>query len=234
MEEEEKKDAADVEAEKPAADDAAADPQAAAAEAPPSEAGGAAAEAEPPAAEADELPPDPNRKWYVVRVQSGREEQVRDGLVRRVKAAGLEDSISSVIVPTEKVTEIRGGRKTVREKKKYPGYIMIEMLQGRDTWFLVRETPGIGDFLGLKEPIPMADHEVTRMLVEQSGAEEEKPRIKIDFQKGDTVRIKEGAFDNFDGIVEEINPQKGWVVVTITIFGRATRVELEYWQVEKI
>lgn len=228
MEEEEKKmdAAADAEAEKPVADEAAA-------EIPAEEAEPKAVEAEEAAA-VDELPPDPNRKWYVVRVQSGREEQVRDGLVRRVKAAGLEDSITSVIVPTEKVTEIRGGRKTVREKKKYPGYIMVEMLQGRDTWFLVRETPGIGDFLGLKEPIPMADHEVTRMLVEQSGAEEEKPRIKIDFQKGDTVRIKEGAFDNFDGIVEEINPQKGWIVVTITIFGRATRVELEYWQVEKI
>ena len=99
---------------------------------------------------------------------------------------------------------------------------------------LVRETPGIGDFLGLKEPIPMAEHEVNKMLVEQTGAEEEKPRIKIDFQKGDTVRVKEGAFENFDGIVEEINSQKGLVGITITIFGRATRVELEYWQVEKV
>jgi transcriptional antiterminator NusG len=178
--------------------------------------------------------PDPNRKWYVVRVQSGREEQVREGLLRRVHAQGMDQKISNVIVPTEKVTEIRSGRKTVREKKLYPGYIMIEMLQDKDAWFLVRETPGIGDFLGLKEPIPMAEHEVNKMLVEQTGAEEEKPRIKIDFQKGDTVRVKEGAFENFDGIVEEINPQKGLVGITITIFGRATRVDLEYWQVEKV
>jgi transcriptional antiterminator NusG len=178
---------------------------------------------------------DPNLRWYVVRVQSGREESVKDGLLRRVNAAGLQPKITNVIVPTEKVTEIRSGRKTVREKKLYPGYIMIQMLQDKDAWFLVRETPGIGDFLGLKEPIPMAEHEVNKMLVEQTGAEEnEKPRIKIDFQKGDTVRVKEGAFENFDGIVEEINSQKGLVGITITIFGRATRVELEYWQVEKV
>jgi transcriptional antiterminator NusG len=177
---------------------------------------------------------DPNRKWYVVRVQSGREEQVREGLLRRVRAQGMDVKITNVIVPTEKVTEIRSGRKTVREKKLYPGYIMIEMLQDKDAWFLVRETPGIGDFLGLKEPIPMAEHEVNKMLIDQSGAEEEKPRIKIDFQKGDSVRVKEGAFENFDGIVEEINAQKGLVGITITIFGRATRVDLEYWQVEKV
>lgn len=176
---------------------------------------------------------DSGKRWYVVRVQSGREEQVRDGLLRRVKTAGLESKITAVVVPTEKVTEIRSGKKTVREKKKYPGYIMIEMVQDKDAWFLVRETPGIGDFLGLKEPIPMAEHEVTRLLHEQAGTEEDKPKIKIDFQKGDNVRVKEGAFENFDGVVEEINSQKGLVTVTITIFGRATRVDLEYWQVEK-
>jgi transcriptional antiterminator NusG len=188
----------------------------------------------PPEEAATQPASDPNLRWYVVRVQSGREESVKDGLLRRVNAAGLQGRITMVIVPTEKVTEIRSGRKTIREKKLYPGYIMIQMLQDKDAWFLVRETPGIGDFLGLKEPIPMAEHEVNKMLVEQTGAEEEKPRIKIDFQKGDTVRVKEGAFENFDGIVEEINSQKGLVGITITIFGRATRVELEYWQVEKV
>jgi transcriptional antiterminator NusG len=191
-------------------------------------------DAVPPEEAATQPVSDPNLRWYVVRVQSGREESVKDGLLRRVNAAGLQPKITNVIVPTEKVTEIRSGRKTVREKKLYPGYIMIQMLQDKDAWFLVRETPGIGDFLGLKEPIPMAEHEVNKMLVEQTGAEEEKPRIKIDFQKGDTVRVKEGAFENFDGIVEEINSQKGLVGITITIFGRATRVELEYWQVEKV
>lgn len=184
--------------------------------------------------EAAQSAADANSRWYVVRVQSNREETVREGLLRRVKAAGLEKKILQVVVPTEKVTEIRSGRKTVREKKLYPGYIMIQMLQDKDAWFLVRETPGIGDFLGLKEPIPMAEHEVNKMLLDQTDVEEDKPKIKIDFQKGDTVRVKEGAFENFDGVVEEINEHKGLVGITITIFGRATRVELEYWQVEKV
>ncbi len=187
----------------------------------------------PPEPPPEEEPRDPNRKWYVVRVQSGREEQVRDGLVRRVRSAGLEAKIFSVVVPTEKVTEIRSGRKTVRERKLYPGYIMIEMLQDKDTWFLVRETPGIGDFLGLKEPIPMAEHEVNKMLSDQTEAEEDRPRIKIDFQKGDGVRVKDGPFENFDGVVEEVDPKNGRVKVSITVFGRSTPVDLEYWQLER-
>ncbi len=190
-------------------------------------------EKKPAEVPAEEMPRDPNRKWYVVRVQSGREEQVRDGLIRRVRAAGLESKIFSVVVPTEKVTEIRSGRRTVRERKLYPGYIMIEMLQDKDTWFLVRETPGIGDFLGLKEPIPMAEHEVNKMLSDQSEAEEDRPKIKIDFQKGDSVRVRDGPFENFDGVVEEVDAKNGRVKVSITVFGRATPVDLEYWQLEK-
>jgi transcriptional antiterminator NusG len=182
---------------------------------------------------AEEDPRDPNRRWYVVRVQSGREEQVRDGLVRRVQSAGLESKIFSVVVPTEKVTEIRSGRKTVRERKLYPGYIMIEMLQDKDTWFLVRETPGIGDFLGLKEPIPMAEHEVNKMLTDQTETEEDRPKIKIDLEKGECVRVKDGPFENFDGVVEEIDSKNGRVKVSITVFGRSTPVDLEYWQLEK-
>jgi transcriptional antiterminator NusG len=178
--------------------------------------------------------PTTDKKWYVVRVQSGREEQVAAALKRRVQSAGLQNEITDVIVPMEKVTEIRSQRKIVRDKKLYPGYIMIEMSQTKDAWFLVRETPGIGDFLGLKEPIPMAEHEVAKMKAAQAPDEGDRPKIKIDFQKGDAVRIKEGAFENFDGIVEEINAQKGIVSVTITIFGRPTKVDLEYWQVEKI
>ena len=173
------------------------------------------------------------RRWYVVRVQSGREEQVKDGLLRRVNAANLQSRITNVIVPTEKVTEIRSGRKTVREKKLYPGYIMIEMEQDKDAWFLVRETPGIGDFLGLKEPIPMAEHEVTKMLVDQSATEEDRPKIKIEVQKGDSVRVKDGPFENFDGQVEEVDAKNGRVKVAITVFGRSTPVDLEYWQLEK-
>ena len=153
--------------------------------------------------------------------------------MRRVRAMGLETKISNVIVPTEKVTEIRSGRKSVREKKLYPGYIMIEMEQDKDAWFLVRETPGIGDFLGLKEPIPMAEHEVNKMLVDQSSTEEDRPKIKIEVQKGDSVRVKDGPFENFDGVVEEVDAKNGRVKVAITVFGRSTPVDLEYWQLEK-
>jgi transcription termination/antitermination protein NusG len=183
--------------------------------------------------EAGTAPAGGGRRWYVVRVQSGREETVKDGLLRRVRSMGLEGKISNVIVPTEKVTEIRSGRKSVREKKLYPGYIMIEMEQDKDAWFLVRETPGIGDFLGLKEPIPMAEHEVNKMLVDQSATEEDRPKIKIEVQKGDSVRVKDGPFENFDGIVEEVDAKNGRVKVAITVFGRSTPVDLEYWQLEK-
>ncbi len=174
------------------------------------------------------------KQWYCVRVQSGREENVADALRRRVASAGLDAQITEVLVPTEKVTEIRGGKKQVREKKLYPGYIMVEMLMNKDTWFIVRETPGIGDFLGLKEPIPMKEHEVAKLKAAQATGEDERPKIRIDFQKGDTVRVKEGPFENFEGMVEDINEQKGTINVTITIFGRATTVNLEYWQVEKV
>lgn len=186
-----------------------------------------------PGTDGGAAPPAGGRRWYVVRVQSGREETVKDGLLRRVRAMGLETKISNVIVPTEKVTEIRSGRKSVREKKLYPGYIMIEMEQDKDAWFLVRETPGIGDFLGLKEPIPMAEHEVTKMLVDQSSSEEDRPKIKIEVQKGDSVRVKDGPFENFDGVVEEVDAKNGRVKVAITVFGRSTPVDLEYWQLEK-
>lgn len=174
------------------------------------------------------------KKWYVVRVQSGREEQVREGLLRRVNAENLQDQITNVIVPTEKVTEIRSGRKSVRDKKLYPGYIMVQMVLNEKTWFLVRETPGIGDFLGLKEPIPMQEHEIQKLFTDEGEDEESRPKIKIDFSVGDSVRVKEGAFENFDGVVEEINAQKGIVRVSITVFSRPTPVDVEYWQIEKI
>lgn len=173
------------------------------------------------------------KNWYVVRVQVGREGKIKEGLEKKVKESGLEEQVSRVLVPTEKVTEIRGGKKTVREKKLFPGYLMVEMDLNDQTWYLVREVPGIGDFLGLKKPVPMPQYEVDRLLAETMVAEE-KPKIKIDFEKGDSIRIKEGPFENFDGVVEGVNTSKGQVNVNITIFGRTTNVELEYWQLEKV
>ena len=173
------------------------------------------------------------KEWFVLRVLTGKEDSVKKALEKSVKAKGMESLISQVIVPTEKISEIKGGKKRVTERKIYPGYIMVEMELNDDTWLAVIETPGIGDFLGRNRPTPMAHHEVEKMLlVEKSLSSDEVPQIKINFKKGDSVRIKDGPFDNMDGIVDELNPTKGLVKVIVTIFGRATPVELEYWQIE--
>jgi len=174
------------------------------------------------------------KQWYVLRVQSGREEKVKETLARKVQLAGLEDRVTNILVPTENVTEIKGGKKRVRERKLYPGYILVEMELDDDVWFAIRDTPGIGDFVGAYgRPVPMEPEEVERILKGQE-QKEEQPVVKIDLERGQSVKIKEGPFENFDGIVEEVNPAKGIVKVIVTIFGRATPVELEYWQVEKI
>ncbi len=189
--------------------------------------------------DAPEMPntDDPNRnKWYVVRVQSGRENTVLKGLRRRINDYNLGDRIYSVLVPTESISEIRGKKKKVVKRKLYPGYIFVEMLIDDDTYHFVKETPGVGDFVGAfrRKPVPMSEHEVTKMLSDQQEAGDKGPSVKINFNVGDAVKINSGPFENFDGLVEEVNTQKGVVVVAVTIFGRSTPVELEYWQVERI
>jgi len=178
--------------------------------------------------------PGMTKRWYVVRVQSGKEEQVRDNREKRVKMLGLDENVSRVLVPTEKITVMKGGKRRVTQKKIFPGYIMVEMDNTDDVWFAIKETPGIGDFVGSHgEPVPMEDHEVDKILGDIE-RQEEKPKLKIEFKKGDSVKIKEGPFENFDGQVEDVMPTKGMVRVIVTIFGRPTPVELEYWQVESI
>ncbi len=173
-------------------------------------------------------------KWYVLRVQTAREDQVRETLERRVKAGGLEHLISRVVVPTEKVKEIKRGATTVRERKIYPGYVMVEMELNDDTLAIMSETPGGGGLLGTgNTPVAMSDKDVEKTLMAAERTEEE-PTTEITFQVGDRVRIKEGLFQNFDGEIEEIWPDKGQVRVIVTILGRPTPVELEYWQLESI
>ncbi|MEK7448634.1 MAG: transcription termination/antitermination protein NusG [Planctomycetota bacterium] len=175
------------------------------------------------------------KEWYVVRAQTGREETVKLSLEKNIKTKGMEQLISHVIVPTEKVSELRSGKKKVFTRKLYPGYLMVEMELNDETWLTVKETPGIGDFLGMKKPTPMAKHEVEKIvMLESNASSEKKPKIKIPFKKDDNVRVKEGPFENFDGVVDEVNATKGLVKVIVTIFGRATPVELEYWQIEMI
>ena len=190
-----------------------------------------AAEAEPK----EEKPKSSKMDWYILKVQSNREESIKEGLLRRVAIAGLEYYFGDVIVPTEKVTEFKAGKKRVRKRKLYPGYLVVQMEINDDTWFLVRETPGIGDFTGAAgRPAPMLPHEVSRILAKQEEKSEKAPKLNISFRPGDQVKINEGTFENFEGQVQSIDEQNGRVTVMINIFGRSTPVELEYWQIGSV
>jgi transcription termination/antitermination protein NusG len=191
------------------------------------------------AAQSQAQPPEPAEEaksdkldWYILKVQSNREDSIRDGLLRRVAIEGLGRYFSEVIVPTEKVTEFKGGKKRVTKRKLYPGYLVVHMEINDDTWFVVRETPGIGDFTGASgRPSPMLPHEVSRILAKQEEKSEKAPKLKIGFKPGDQVKINEGTFENFEGEVSSIDETNGRVTVMINIFGRSTPVELEYWQI---
>ena len=177
----------------------------------------------------------PEMNWYILKVQSNREDSIREGLLRRVAIAGLDEYFGQVIVPTEKVTEFKGGKKRVSKRKLYPGYLVVQMEINDGTWFLVRETPGIGDFTGAAgHPTPMLPHEVTRIVAKQEEKSEKAPKLKIAFNPGDQVKINEGTFENFEGEVDSIDQTNGQVTVMINIFGRSTPVTLEYWQIESV
>jgi transcriptional antiterminator NusG len=173
--------------------------------------------------------------WYILKVQSNRENTIVDALRRRVAVEGLESYFGEVIVPVEMVTEFKGGKKKVVKRKLYPGYIVVEMVVTEDTWFLVRETPGVGDFTGAGgKPTPMSPADVEKIRPKVEADTSDAPRLKIDFKPGDKVKIIDGTFENFEGEVSAIDEASGRVTVMINIFGRSTPVELEYWQVEKI
>ena len=173
------------------------------------------------------------KQWYVLRVQTNREEAVRDSLLTRVRAASLENIIQTALVPLEKVSEIKSGKKVISEHKIYPGYIFVEMELTDETLAVVKNCPGIGDFLGTSGvAVPLSAKEVEKVTAEAE-SKEETPTLKIDFEPGDNIKIIEGAFKNFDGVVGEVLGDKGLIRVIVTIFGRPTPVELEYWQVEK-
>jgi transcriptional antiterminator NusG len=211
-------------------------------EKPPSDSAGpedAAGEPAPPeSAPAESAPAAPNNKhWYVVKVQSGREESIKDAIERRVKIEGLQDFFGQIIIPIEKVTEMRHNKRVVKERKLYPGYLMVEVEYNDRILYLFRETSGVGDFVGgglNHPPQPMKPHEVERMLGSQDklvpGQVISKPR----FDRGDKVKVKDGTFAGMDGEVKELLETKGAVRVELTIFGRPVPVELEYWQVEPV
>jgi transcriptional antiterminator NusG len=182
----------------------------------------------------------PGMNWFVLRVASNKEDSVRATLLRKIKIEGFTHLVNRILVPTEKTKVMKGGKHKIVLKKLYAGYVFVEMKledDGRipqDVFFLIKETTGVGDFIGTAgRPSPLSMPEIEKMLA-ASKAPEETPQVKMEFQKGDNIRIKEGPFENMEGTVDEILPQHGKVRVIVTIFGRATPIDLEYWIIEKI
>lgn len=183
----------------------------------------------------DTAAPADEKKWYVLKVQSNRERSIKESLERRIRREGLEHLFGEIIIPTEKVAETKGGKKRVVERKLFPGYMMINMLLTDEARYLVRETTGVGDFVGTAgDPKPMEPHEVEKMLGGEEEKSEEQARIKINYSVGDTVKVMKGNFESFEGTIDAIDEASGRITVLIEIFGRSTPVELEYWQVEAV
>jgi len=173
-------------------------------------------------------------KWYVVHTQTGSEERAKAGLEKRMLSTALKEYVDEIVVPTEQVSEIRQGKKRVSPRKFFPGYILLKMDMNNDSWYLVKSTPGITSFIGPgKKPTPLSEEEVANIL-KRTEETETKPTPKVTFEVGEAIRITEGPFGNFNGTVMEIYPERGKLKVSVSIFGRSTLVELEYWQVEKI
>jgi transcriptional antiterminator NusG len=174
-------------------------------------------------------------QWFILKVQSNREDSIRETLLRRISMQGMDSLFGEVIVPKEQVTDFKGGKKRVVSRKLYPGYILVQMVLNDETWFLVRETGGIGDFTGSAgRPSPMLPQDVAKLLHKEEEETTESPRLKISFKKGDRVKINEGTFENFEGEVEQIDESNGRVTVMLSIFGRSTPVDIEYWQLESV
>ncbi len=173
--------------------------------------------------------------WFVLKVQTNRERTIRDALLKKVKLEGLGEFFGEIVIPSEKVVDTRGGSPKEHDRKLFPGYIMIHMVLNDDTWYLVRDTGGVGDFAGAAgKPMPMEQHEVDRMLGRAEQQATAAPKVRIQFSSGDMVKIREGTFENFEGTVEGVDEHNGKVSVLIEIFGRSTPVELDHWQVESI
>jgi transcriptional antiterminator NusG len=175
-----------------------------------------------------------NKNWFVVHTYSGFENKVAEAIQSRAKIFGMADKISRVLVPTEKVVEVRNKQKRETEQKFFPGYVMVEMELTDETWQLVRSTPKVTGFVGSgTRPVPLSPDQVDEIM-RQMEAGAEKPKPKSVFQHGDKVRVIDGPFVNFQGVVEETNPERGRMKVIVPVFGRPTPVELEYYQVERL
>lgn len=181
-------------------------------------------------------------KWFIVRVTVGKEEQIKKGIEAVIDAKNLRPLVNNIQVLTERVVEVKGGKRKESRRVLFKGYVFIncrvddEGGMPDEVWFAIRETPGVGNFIGLKKPHTLDSDDAKRVehLLDLAIQEESKPKLKIDFQIGDTVRVKQGTFENQEGKVEKINEQKGLVTVVLTLWNRPTRVQLESWQLEKV
>ncbi len=173
-------------------------------------------------------------KWYIIHTYSGFEQKVKNAILERAKARGLEQMVPEVLVPTEAVEEMVKGERKVSHRKFYPGYVLVQMELNDETWHLVKDTPKVTGFIGSKdEPVAIPEEEATKIIAQmQEGVLRPKPKIK--FEQGDKVQVTDGPFANFAGVVDEVRPDRGRVRVMISVFGRPTPVELEFTQLEKI
>lgn len=204
---------------------------------------GAAAEETEPAPETEPLPELESRpmvdetspkRWYIIHTYSGFEQKVADSLRGRAQAFGFAEQIGQILIPTEEVVEVRSGKKVTSKRLMYPGYVLVEMEMNDDLWHAVKSTPRVTGFVGGgNTPVPLSASEVNEILYRQATSAE-RPRPKQTFEKNETVRITDGPFTNFSGRVDEVNAERNTLRVLVTIFGRATPVELEFGQVEKI
>ncbi len=186
------------------------------------------------AAEGTAPPTNPNFKWYIIHAYSGFERKVKESIESPVQAFSMQDKIGRVVIPTEPVTEIRNGKKYTTERAFLPGYVLVEMELNDDVWHVIKSTPRVTGFLGTgQNPSPLNADEVNQ-IVYRVNVGKDKPKLKVKFEKNEQVRITEGAFANFNGIVDEVNEDRETLKVMVTIFGRGTPVELEFGQVEKI
>src|SRR5512140_3851930 len=175
-----------------------------------------------------------NKNWFILHTYSGFEQKVADSLRSRAEAFGYSDKIGQVLIPTEEVVELRGGRKVTSKRMLYPGYVLVQIEMSDDLWHAVKNTPRVTGFVGGgNSPVPLSADEINQILYRQASSAE-RPRPKMTFEKNDSVRIIDGPFAHFSGKVDEVNPERGTLRVMVTIFARATQLELEFLQVEKV
>ena len=172
------------------------------------------------------------KKWYVIHTQTGHEEKIKLNIEKRAKEISLERLISQILIPTEKVSEVRSGKKKISFRKFFPGYVLIEMELSDKLWYLIKTTPGVTGFIGLgRKPMPLPEKEVENILKKTQDTQV-KPSPKVVFEKNEQVRVTEGPFINFNGTIEEVHPEKGKIKVMVSVFGRSTPVELDFMQID--